>query len=290
MSDNQNNHPLHSSPQEQHPLNDQPPQKQKVAQGVRQRSSVQIPLATQIPVVTYILIAINAVIFALRYASPELSTDILYAGVTHPELVFGFNQYYRLFTSMFLHFNELHIMFNMMALYYIGGNLERLFGHVRFSIIYVLGGLAGSILPLFFDTGGLGASGAVFAIWGTEAVFIYRNRKLFGAAGQARLRNSLMFMGINFLMGISANVVAEVADSGVRIGNSAHFGGLLAGVILGWLIGARYEVKREETPVEGVFAIQIEQIVSLRNKLPEVLFFTIGLLSILLFARLLYLA
>lgn len=288
MSENQNDHPLNSAPPQQHPLSDQPPKRQLDAPQ-RQRTGIRIPTAAEIPLVTYSLIAINAVIFTLRYFAPDISNEVLYAGVTHPELVLGYNQYYRLFTSMFLHFNELHIVFNMMALYYIGGNLERLFGHIRFSIIYVLGGLAGSILPLYFGSGGLGASGAVFAIWGTEAVFIYQNRKLFGAAGQARLRNSLFFMGFNFLLGFSANAVAEVADSGIRIGNTAHFGGLAAGVILGFLLVPRFEVKRKVTP-EGVFAVEIEQTVNLRDKLPQVLLVTAGLLGILWFARFLYFA
>src|SRR5690606_30425031 len=115
----------------------------------------------------------------------------------HEVLVQG--QYHRLFTAMFLHAGLLHIFFNMYALYLFGSILEPLFGHLRFIIIYLLGGLTGSVLSvvlgdpnppfaqMVFAGASVGASGAVFAIFGAEMVFIYRHRALLGERGRAQL-------------------------------------------------------------------------------------------------------
>lgn len=282
MSDERASHPLDNPSGGQHPLSDRPPEKQK-PRGI----AVPIPQAAKMPVLSYLLIVINVGIFALRYIAPELASDILFAGYTDTDLVLRNHEFYRLFTSMFLHFNEAHMLFNGIALYYIGSNLERYFGHLRFALIYVLGGLAGSVLPLFFSSGGLGASGAVFALWGAEVVFMYHNRAIFGAAGRARLKSSMMMMLVNFIAGFSANALASVADSPVRVGNSAHFGGLAGGAILAWYIAPRFLARRKETIKEGEIPVEIIQTNTLRDKLAYVLYFSIGLLALLLMAMLL---
>ena len=285
MSDEHaNNHPLNNPGTGQHPLSDRPPEKQKPGpEGI----AIPIPLEAQQPVLTYALIVINVGIFALRYFVPDLSNALLVGGYTDTQAVLRDGEYYRLLTSMFLHLNEAHMLFNGIALYYIGSNLERLFGSVRFGLIYLLGGLAGSILPLFVSEGGLGASGAVFAIWGAEIIFLYQNRQIFGKAGRARIQNTVMLMLFNFIFGFSANALATVADSGVRVGNAAHFGGLIGGVILAWLIAPRLVARRKEIVREGEIPIEIVRTNSLRDKLPAILYFCIGLIALLLIAMLL---
>lgn len=281
MSEEQSKHPLYSNDKpSKHPLNDAAiePEKPK-------KQGIPIPLLAETPFVTYALIIINVAIFVIRYLSPELGEAVLLWGYGSSELILEHGEFYRLFTMMFLHFNEVHILFNAIALYYIGSNIERLFGHVRYLLIYILGGLAGSIVPLFIsNSGGLGASGAVFAIWGAEAVFLYHHRQIFGAAGRARLQNSLMLMLVNFLAGFSANALATVADSGVRIGNSAHFGGLIGGAILTYFIGTRLQVRRKTDVEEGEIPIEIVYTNRLIDNIPYLLYFCCGLLALLLIA------
>lgn len=238
MAHDPNSHPLDGNPNP-HPLSD-PPQKPKT-----QQRGIPIPMGAQVPFLSYALLIINVGIFALRYIAPDLNNQVLFGGYLDPEAITQQGHYYRLFTAMFLHANEAHILFNGIALYYIGANIERLFGHVRFAIIYVLGGLLSSVLMLLAGQAGLGASGAIFAIWGAEAVFYYHHRALFGAAGQARLRQSLMLMLVNFLAGFSANALNGLSGGGQMIGNLAHLGGLIGGAILTWFISPRLNLRRD---------------------------------------------
>jgi membrane associated rhomboid family serine protease len=87
-------------------------------------------------------------------------------------------QWYRLFSSMFLHYGILHIAFNMWALWVIGTPLEHLLGRLRFLTVYFLSGIGGGILsfatgPLF--TAAAGASGAIFGIFG--AFYVINRRR-----------------------------------------------------------------------------------------------------------------
>jgi rhomboid protease GluP len=185
---------------------------------------------------------------------------------------------------MFLHLNEAHIVFNGIALYYIGSNMEHIFGHVRFTLIYLLGGLAGSVFMLFFGTGGVGASGAVFAIWGSEAVFFYQHRQLFGAIATARLRNSMMMMLMNFMIGFFVNTAGAVTDSPVRISNAAHFGGLIGGALLTWLAGPRFIPVMRAVSNPDELPFKIEQQNPLTGRIREILFYASGLAVLLLLA------
>lgn len=281
MSDERSSHPLSHPTQRQHPLSDRPPERKK-PRGVL----IPIPQAAKVPVISYALIVINVAIFALRYIMPELSNEVLFAGYNSTEAILRDKEFYRLFTSMFLHFNEAHILFNGIALYYIGTNLEKLFGHLRFALIYVLGGLAGSVLPLFVSSGGLGASGAVFAIWGAEVAFMYHNREIFGAAGRERLKSSMAMMLVNFIAGFSANALASVSDSAVRVSNAAHFGGLAGGALLGWFIAPRFLKKLKENVKEGEVPIEIVETNPLQAHLAIIGYFCIGLVAFILIAML----
>ncbi|MFN8449479.1 MAG: rhomboid family intramembrane serine protease [Anaerolineae bacterium] len=126
---------------------------------------------------TYAIIAINVLVFVIRLISPQLDDQIFYWGARCGQDVVVNGEVYRLLTSMFLHAsiygfrgalvlqNSLHIVFNMYILYVIGTQVERLFGHVRYAAVYLLGGLAGSVLSAALGGGdgySVGASGAVF--------------------------------------------------------------------------------------------------------------------------------
>jgi len=176
-------------------------------------------------------------------------------GANNHQAVLEFGELHRLFTSMFLHSETiLHIGFNMYALYIIGMTVERFFGSVRFALVYFLGGLSGSILSVLLNdasTFSVGASGAVFAIFGAEMVFIYKHRKLLGAMGQAQLRQLIIVAGINFAFGFAT----EFSNGGIRIDNWAHIGGFLGGLAIAWLSGPIFLLKRH--PVnEGAFVTE----------------------------------
>ena len=140
-------------------------------------------------------------------------------------------EWWRLFTAMFLHIGVMHLLFNMWALFAIGRLVEAYFGHVRYAIIYLLGGLFGSLASYAFSPSvSAGASGAVFALTGATAVYFFRYRDNFGSHGRAVLQNMLFIIVINLAFGF--------AGSGVD--NWGHIGGLVGGLLLAWGLLPQY--------------------------------------------------
>jgi rhomboid protease GluP len=234
MNDPQNRHPL-DEPRKRHPLEEGPVEiTETEAPGPRIALQEQpVP-----PLITYAMVAINVVIFAVGFLVPEINQWLFAWGVSSPREVLLEGEYYRLVSAMFLHGGLLHILFNAYALYIIGSAIEPVFGHTRFAIIYLLGGLGGSVLSVITgdpatNIGSVGASGAVFALFGAEMVFLYRNRDVLGARGRAQFRNLLFLLAINFFIGISSSF----EGARVRIDNWGHLGGLLGGLVLTWFIG-----------------------------------------------------
>ncbi|ORB64702.1 rhomboid family intramembrane serine protease [Mycolicibacterium tusciae] len=125
-----------------------------------------VPVNT--PLVTYVLIGINVVMFVLQTMSSELERAlVLFA----PAVADG--EWYRLLTSAFLHYGPMHIVFNMWALYVIGPPLEIALGRLRFSSLYLMSALGGSVVVYLLSTLGgqtAGASGAVFGLFGATFV------------------------------------------------------------------------------------------------------------------------
>jgi membrane associated rhomboid family serine protease len=130
------------------------------------------------------------------------------------------HEYYRLFTSMFLHASLTHIAFNMLVLWIVGQQLESLIGHTRFVTLYLLSGLAGATASYWFgpvNALAVGASGAIFGLMGGLLI-----------AGR-RLRYDVTQIAV--LIGI--NIVFSFLWPGVDW--RAHLGGLVGGVILGFV-------------------------------------------------------
>ena len=133
--------------------------------------------------------------------------------------------YYRLFTSMFLHFGIEHLINNMLVLFVLGSRLERVIGKLRFIVIYLAGGMTGSVLSLVWDLRqgeyavSAGASGAVFAVMGAMIYVVIRNK---GRLEDLSVRQILVMAVFSLYFGF--------ASSGVD--NAAHTGGLAAGFLL----------------------------------------------------------
>ncbi|MEU6148218.1 rhomboid family intramembrane serine protease [Streptomyces sp. NPDC047081] len=128
-------------------------------------------------------------------------------------------QYYRLLTAMFLHASPIHIIFNMLSLWWIGGPLEAALGRARYTALYFVSGLAGSALTYLLaapNQPSLGASGAIFGLFGATAVLMRRLRY------DMRPVIALLVINLIFTFGWS------------NIAWQAHIGGLVAGVITGY--------------------------------------------------------
>lgn len=134
-------------------------------------------------------------------------------------------QNWRLVTAMFLHAGLWHIAFNAYALWIFGSIVEQELGRVRFLLIYFVTGIVASAASYAFGpyyAVGVGASGAVFGVFGAFVTYNYRRRHL--AIAMARLRSALTLIVIN--------AVLAVAVEGIDW--RAHVGGFVAGVIAGF--------------------------------------------------------
>ena len=188
---------------------------------------------------TILLIAINVIVFfALSFfGMTEDAEYMLEHGAMYVPYMLEGEGYYRLFTSMFLHFGIDHLANNMVMLGAIGWNLEYESGKIKFLIIYLGSGLAGNILSAFGDlmTGeyavSAGASGAVFGIIGALLYVVIRNK---GQIGTISGRGLVFMVILSLYYGFTS--------SGVD--NLAHIGGLIAGFVLGVLLYWKRNRKR----------------------------------------------
>lgn len=171
--------------------------------------------------VTWALIAINAGIFLLGMASPEMDRRIFVDFSQYRPLIDD-GEIWRLVTSMFVHANVTHILFNMWALYLFGPALERRFGSMSFASLYVACGLGGA--SLYYAVGRLdpavGASGAIFGLMGALLAATYRQRHT--PAGRAVFSQLMLLLGINLALPF---VIPNIAWE-------AHVGGLVAGIAI----------------------------------------------------------
>ena len=183
------------------------------------------------PVVPTIVVA-NVVAYACllvvsgRVTEPNVANLLEWGANFGPRTLHG--QWWRLFTSMFLHFDVLHLGLNMWVLWKVGRLVERLVGSAAFAMLYIAAGLLGSVASLAWNPSVIsaGASGAVFGVVGALFAFVATHRAVVPAELFRSLRGSLVgFLGYNLLFGLLI--------PGVDM--AAHIGGLVAGAASGML-------------------------------------------------------
>lgn len=182
---------------------------------------------------TLYLIIVNIAFYFLQNVSQIFFGNdlLLYFGAKINAFILA-GQLWRLITPVFLHGSLLHIGFNMYALYSIGPSLERRYGTRSFLLLYFFGGLFGNIFSFLFSANiSLGSSTAIFGLIAAQAVYIYKNRLLLGSAANALLRNVLMMIAINLVLGLSPG-----------IDNWGHLGGLVGGFLFAWFAGPSYGI------------------------------------------------
>jgi rhomboid protease GluP len=190
--------------------------------------------------VTSALISLNLVLFVLMAISgvhivdPEAGSLIPWGSNYGPYTWTG--EPWRLLTSAFLHAGIVHITLNLFALYQ-GGNLaERLFGSGRYALIYLLSALSGSVVSSWHDPlrNSVGASGAIFGVFGALLVFFAMRREDFPLGlWKAIGLSTLMFCGYSLTVG------AAHPD----IDNAAHVGGLLGGVLSAFFLVRPFRIE-----------------------------------------------
>ncbi len=271
-------------PRRPHPLEQKPEDNQAAAAEPtttgKQRAVLHIP--TVRPLVTYLLIAANLIVFLFAFLSDDAYVALINWGAVNRDLVFLQGEYHRLISAMFLHFDLSHIVFNMFSLYLFGTAVEAQFGHLRFALIYGLGGLTGSIMSAILSGGfSVGASGAVFAVFGAEMIYIYQHRKLLGEHGRRLLRNLVFIAALNFGFGI----VSSFGLGTVSIDNWGHIGGFLGGMLLTWYIGPVFLLVRHPEHPQDFLAQDMNPLTRRTN---VVSLFIAAQLAVLIAASLLF--
>src|SRR5947209_19092140 len=125
-------------------------------------------------------------------------------------------QYWRFITPIFLHANFLHVGLNMLNFFVLGIFLERLVGHLRFLLIYLLTGIISIIASFYFvpQEISVGASGAIFGLVGAYSIFVLRHRRAFRNNGIPALLWLVLFIGGNLSIGLFVPNVANYAPLG----------------------------------------------------------------------------
>ena len=182
--------------------------------------------------ITYTLILINIVIWLCMILYLNRFSDVKLlevGGLVHFNVVHG--EWYRLISSMFLHFNFEHILMNMLSLFIFGKIVESIIGSWRMLIIYIISGLYGNFVSLSFNTTtiSVGASGAIFGLIGSIFVIMYLsknfNKKMIG----------------QLLIALVVLIVFSLSMSNINI--MAHLGGFISGVLI-TLIGYYFKTQR----------------------------------------------
>lgn len=176
---------------------------------------------------TIIICAINVLVFIglTMIGMTESATFMLNHGAMYAPYVVGNHEYYRIFTSMFLHFGIEHLGSNMLLLMVIGSILEEEMGRIKYVILYIITGICGNLLSLAWELKGMdyavsgGASGAIFGVIGATLWVAIRNK--------GRLQ-TLTSQGLLFVIAFSLYI--GFTSSGVD--NLAHIGGLVSGFLL----------------------------------------------------------
>lgn len=186
------------------------------------------------PVVTLTFIALNVLVYVamglsgVSWTAPSIEHAVRWGADFGPLTISG--EWWRVLTSTFVHFGIIHIIFNMWCLWSLGSSLELFMGRKAFTVIYLLSGLMASLTSIAWNPWRVsaGASGAIFGVAGAFVSYLYfKKAPMDPTEVRQKLKNLLIFIGYNLLYGAAGNV-----------DNSAHLGGLIAGLILGSLAPA----------------------------------------------------
>ena len=194
------------------------------------------------PVVTYVLIAINVLVFFLELSSGEAFIE-RWAFVPSRFLADPVGDFATLFTAMFLHAGWAHLLGNMLYLWIFGDNVEDRLGHGLFFVFYILCGLAATFAQLAISLGSsvanVGASGAIAGVLGAYLI-MFPGKRVSVLMGRAVVpMSALVVIGFWILIQIFSQISVFTAGSQAEGGVAymAHIGGFVAGVVLTYLLG-----------------------------------------------------
>ncbi|MCA1058066.1 rhomboid family intramembrane serine protease [Rossellomorea aquimaris] len=177
------------------------------------------------PFFTYFFIAVQVIMFfilEMNGGSKDPQTLIQYGAKYNPLMIEG--EWWRLITPIFLHIGLLHLLMNTLALFYLGTAVEKMFGRIRFVLIYMLSGIAGTLASFLFTSNlSAGASGAIFGCFGALLYFGVLHPNVF-----------FRTMGANIIGVILLNLALGFSLPGID--NAGHIGGLIGGFLVAGIV------------------------------------------------------
>lgn len=195
---------------------------------------------------TFSLIAINTLayfVILILMLFPS-NKSMIYNIALQPLAILHGQKLWTIITSMFMHGSFFHLFVNMLSLFFLGSFLERLIGKKRFLLIYFISGIIASLFFIFLalafnqdlSTFAVGSSGAIFGLGGVLAVLT------------PRVPVYIMFIPIAMPLWFGIILILVIlwlvsAAAGLPIGNTAHLGGLIAGVVYGFYLRFKYKEK-----------------------------------------------
>lgn len=185
---------------------------------------------------TRVLVAINVIVYLCERFVWGLDPTSLAAhgGLVGYDVV-QHGEWWRIITSGFLHGSDMHIIFNMIALFQVGTFVELIYGTARMAIIYFLAMIGGGLAVTYLtpDVVTIGASGAIFGLFGALAVAGFR----LGPRGKSIMQQTTGIIVINLLIGLWPGSNISIVD---------HIGGVIVGTLCGL---ALWRTPRQLTPV-----------------------------------------
>lgn len=181
------------------------------------------------PFVTYALLAVTVAMFLVETVAGGSQNPwvLLRLGARSNQLILA-GQWWRLITPAFLHIGITHIVINGFSLYYLGLICERIFGHWRFAVIYLVSAFTGNVASFVFASSALSA-GASTAIFGLMGAFVM--------LGDTFRHNPIITqLARQFALLAVLNLVFNLFASGIDI--AGHIGGLVGGFLIAGLLGA----------------------------------------------------
>lgn len=180
-----------------------------------------------------LIIILNTAVFIVSELLGYQGKDISEYGALSAAYVWEQGEYYRVLTYMFLHGGLEHLLNNMLILWFLGDNLERHLGHLKYLLVYFGSGILAGIASMGYNSYMgyrvvcVGASGAIFGVVGGVAVLIIVHR---GRMEGLTTRQILLFIALSLYGGFTSR----------GVDNAAHIGGMIAGVVgtlVIWAIG-----------------------------------------------------
>lgn len=169
------------------------------------------------------LIWTNIIVFiAVKITDSDNESSYLLIGANCKDLTFNSQQYWRLISSLFIHYNFLHLIVNMFALWGIGLSLEKRINKLKYVVIYLLTGILAGLSVLFHPKITLGSSGAIMGLTG---LLVFEKLHSSTLSKQMILHNGIPLL-VGFIVELYLSDIIDVV---------AHLIGLLSGSLIGLL-------------------------------------------------------